>query len=96
MWSQFSDDDSDANDQAMSSDDSDRNDEMNPDMSSDEGEDEGETYPEWLEVQISHTSRWMILQWTRWAKANMRMREEEKKEQMRAHMDMQKALRNNQ
>lgn len=29
----------------------------NMELSSDEEDDEGDTYPEWLEVQITHTSR---------------------------------------
>lgn len=49
-------------------------------LSSDEDDDEGDTYPEWLEVQITHTSRAMILQWARWAKHNIKIKDEEKKD----------------
>jgi hypothetical protein len=60
-------------------------------MSSDEEDDEAEIFPEWLEVQVSHTSRAMMLQWARWARWNLKIKEEEKVEARRAAMAKERA-----
>lgn len=60
-------------------------------MSSDEEDDEAEIFPEWLEVQVSHTSRAMMLQWARWARWNLKIKEEEKIETRRAAMAKERA-----
>jgi hypothetical protein len=59
-------------------------------LSSDEDDDEAEIFPEWLEVQITHTSRAMMLQWARWARWNLKIKEEEKRENQRELMRQQR------